>query len=253
MRMYCCRILPLMWASTRCPFCSSTRNIALGSGSTTRPSTSVAPSFFALPYTASLTRCAPTPEPGAGARWLQNCWCRRSREGAPCRAATARRQDGASATGHCPLLFRPPPNGGGVTSGSAVVSAGDRNTVGREARGAAVLGGENPGALGGDGHRVLEVGGPGAVLGDHRPAVLELGGGRVADGHHRLDGQHQAGHELGTAAGPAVVEHVRVLVHLGADAVAAVVVDDAVRVRLGGDDLLDPVADVGQPAPGKGL
>src|SRR3954452_22893469 len=42
-----------MWASTRCPFCSSTRNIALGSGSTTRPSTSMAPSFFAMPYTAS--------------------------------------------------------------------------------------------------------------------------------------------------------------------------------------------------------
>src|SRR4028119_112680 len=45
-----------MWASTRCPFCSSTRNIALGSGSTTRPSTSMAPSFFAMPNTASLTR-----------------------------------------------------------------------------------------------------------------------------------------------------------------------------------------------------
>src|SRR3954453_4376513 len=42
-----------MWASTRCPFCSSTRNIALGSGSTTRPSTSMAPSFFAIPDTAS--------------------------------------------------------------------------------------------------------------------------------------------------------------------------------------------------------
>ena len=42
----------------------------------------------------------------------------------------------------------------------------------------------------------------------------------------------------------------RVLVHLGADAVAAVVVDDAVRVRLGGDGLLDGGADVGEPATG---
>ncbi len=38
--MYCWRILPLMCASTRCPFSNSTRNIALGNGSTTRPSTS---------------------------------------------------------------------------------------------------------------------------------------------------------------------------------------------------------------------
>ena len=58
------------------------------------------------------------------------------------------------------------------------------------------------------------------------------------------------GHELRAAAGPAVVEHVRVLVHLGADAVAAVVVDDPVGVRLGGDRLLDGGADVGQPPAG---
>src|SRR5579859_6714422 len=37
-----------MWASTLCPLLSSTRNIALGRGSTTRPSTSMAPSFFAM-------------------------------------------------------------------------------------------------------------------------------------------------------------------------------------------------------------
>src|SRR3954465_10231004 len=60
-----------MWASTRCPFCSSTRNIALGSGSTTRPSTSMAPSFFAMPYTASsivvlLSPCRSGTDDGAG-------------------------------------------------------------------------------------------------------------------------------------------------------------------------------------------
>src|SRR5207245_2175207 len=92
----------------------------------------------------------------------------------------------------------------------------------------------------------------GAVLGDDGPAVLELRGGRVADGDHRLDREDQAGHEPGAATGAAVVEHVRVLVHLRADPVPAVVVDDAVRVRFGGDDLLDGVADVGQPAAGHG-
>src|SRR5690348_7096120 len=39
------RILPDTWASTLCPFSSSTRNIALGSGSTTVPSTSIASSL----------------------------------------------------------------------------------------------------------------------------------------------------------------------------------------------------------------
>src|SRR4051794_18664264 len=87
-----------MWASTRCPFCSSTRNIALGSGSTTRPSTSMAPSFFAMPDTASLVRVRPRQDPG----WtLVDCRTRGAdalAEGALRHAATARRQDGANAT-----------------------------------------------------------------------------------------------------------------------------------------------------------
>ena len=36
------RSLPLMWASTRWPFSSSTANIVFGSGSMTVPSTSIA-------------------------------------------------------------------------------------------------------------------------------------------------------------------------------------------------------------------
>src|SRR3954453_14465280 len=39
------RIFPLMWASTLWPFSSSTRNMALGSGSTTVPSTRIVSSF----------------------------------------------------------------------------------------------------------------------------------------------------------------------------------------------------------------
>src|SRR6266511_721945 len=40
------RIFPEMCARTLCPLDSSTRNIAFGRGSTTVPSTSIAPSFF---------------------------------------------------------------------------------------------------------------------------------------------------------------------------------------------------------------
>src|SRR5688572_19874720 len=50
-RMKFIRILPLTCASTRCPFSSSTRNIAFGNGSTTVPSTSIASSLVtALPW-----------------------------------------------------------------------------------------------------------------------------------------------------------------------------------------------------------
>src|SRR5947209_13980785 len=39
------RIFPEMWASTLCPFSSSTRNMAFGSGSTTVPSTRIVSSL----------------------------------------------------------------------------------------------------------------------------------------------------------------------------------------------------------------
>src|SRR5437868_3449020 len=48
------RSLPLMWASTRWPFSSSTANIVLGNGSMTVPSTSIA-SFLATGVDASLS------------------------------------------------------------------------------------------------------------------------------------------------------------------------------------------------------
>src|SRR5512137_1945741 len=43
--MKCIRIFPEMCASTRCPFSSSTRNMAFGSVSMTLPSTSIGSSF----------------------------------------------------------------------------------------------------------------------------------------------------------------------------------------------------------------
>src|SRR4051794_19420279 len=200
-----------MWASTRCPFCSSTRNIALGSGSTTRPSTSMAPSFFAMPGTRSLTRwysnlTRPRDNPDGCARWLQIGWCRQSREGVSRRAATARRRDGANAVVHCtPAPHRSPtrpsvtvvmaPSQGPVASGASAggrrgpLSRARRDPERRQARDAAVLGGEDPRALGRDRHRVLEVRRTRAVLGDDRPAVLQLGGGGGAHGHPPLHGQ----------------------------------------------------------------
>ena len=39
------RIFPEMWASTLCPFSSSTRNIAFGNGSMTVPSTRIVSSL----------------------------------------------------------------------------------------------------------------------------------------------------------------------------------------------------------------
>ena len=53
-RMKNLRILPLTWAKTRWPFSSSTRNIALGSGSTTVPSTDM-PSSLATRFSLVVT------------------------------------------------------------------------------------------------------------------------------------------------------------------------------------------------------
>src|SRR3954451_16776835 len=225
-----------MWASTRCPFCSSTRNIALGSGSTTRPSTSMAPSFFATPTRPprSIDLLAPMPDPTGRWYWVQHwkqCWmrwCGRSRRGRPASCGHSRSTDGANANGHCtPTNTRAPTRlrvmkdplaphhsrarGGTLHEGHSMTGCHPER---REAGDAAVLGRQHPRALRRDSHGVLEVRGAGAVLGDHGPAVLELLGGRVAHGHHRLDRQHQPGHQLGPPAGAAVVEHVRVLLHL---------------------------------------
>src|SRR5436309_1586828 len=109
-----------MWASTRCPFCSSTRNIALGSCSTTRPSTSMAPSFFAMPYTASsivvlLSPCRNGTDVGTGSAISQR---------AP--ACLRPQQDGGRRERQRPLysqqasLSNPPPGDGdhGPVAGS---------------------------------------------------------------------------------------------------------------------------------------
>src|SRR5918993_1128923 len=111
--------------------------------------------------------------------------------------------------------------------------------------------GERLGAVVQDGHGVLEVGRAGAVAGGHGPAVGAVEVGRVAVDEHRLDGQGEAVAQARAPAGAAVVVDRRVLVEELADAVAAVVGQDAVAGSVG--DLADGVADVGQPVAHPGL
>src|SRR6478609_7414175 len=73
MRMKFMRNLPLMWASTRWPFSSSTANMVLGSGSMTVPSTSIASRLatgYVRPFlTRSVGPGGPTHERVAYQRW----------------------------------------------------------------------------------------------------------------------------------------------------------------------------------------
>src|SRR5215203_2516021 len=145
-----------MWASTRCPFCSSTRNIALGSGSTTRPSTSMAPSFFATPTRPprSIDLRAPMPEPAGRSYWVQH----RRRRWMVVRAISQRapdslrpQQDDGRRERHRPLYYQghpatnPPSGDGGDVLASLTRADPERCQAGD----AAVLGGEHPGAVGG--------------------------------------------------------------------------------------------------------
>src|SRR5919199_5104753 len=182
MRVQCWRILPLMWASTRCPFCSSTRNIALGSGSTTRPSTSMAPSFFAMPDTASLTRWCWCPSCAhAGARRAHSEVYRTGGADAPARAPRVVRPQHDNRAARTPSFtvprcdegLQPGPRHSGRTRcphaqarggtlqgaqlGEPVPLLAGGGPEGGQPRDAAVLRREDPRALGGDRDGVLEV------------------------------------------------------------------------------------------------
>ena len=86
--------------------------------------------------------------------------------------------------------------------------------------------GEDAGTVGGESHRVLEVGGEAAVGGDRRPAVgSDFDVGR-AEAEDWFDGQHVADFQTWSPARGTVVEDVRVFVQVAADAVAAVLADD---------------------------
>ena len=75
-----------------------------------------------------------------------------------------------------------------------------------------------------------------------RPAVRADPRLVAAEREHRLDGEAQAGLEPAAAAAGAVVRDLRLLVHLGADAVADVGAHDAVAAR--DADVLDRRSDV---------
>src|SRR5688572_2531650 len=180
-RMKFIRSLPLMWASTRWPFSSSTANIVLGSGSMTVPSTSIASRLatgYVLPFlTGSAGPDGPTHERIA---------YQKSRFPAR-RKSSDRCQDFRTVLGH--------------------------------------------------GDRVLEVGGERTVDGGDRPVIGEDMGAVVTQREHGLDGEAESRFELATLAAGAVVGDLRLLVHLGADAVANELADHAEAVRPG--DLFD--------------
>ncbi len=96
------------------------------------------------------------------------------------------------------------------------------------------------------------MGGPALVVREDRPVVREDVRLRRAQADHGLDRDAEARHQLGALAALAgdVVQQVGVHVHLGADAVAAVILDDPVlaagRAGLAADVALDRPGDVHQ-------
>ena len=59
-----------------------------------------------------------------------------------------------------------------------------------------------------------------AITGDRRPVIVEQLHIGPAHAHHRLDGQHHAFPQPDALAGAAVIGHLRIFVHAGADAVS---------------------------------
>src|SRR5688572_800425 len=97
-----------------------------------------------------------------------------------------------------------------------------------------------------DEHRVLPLCGQGVVLRDDGPTVGQQFHVALAGVHHRLDGDGHARHELDAGAGPAVMQHLRVLVEPAADTVPAVLAHHGKALLL--DVALDRVADVAELA-----
>src|SRR3989338_4892815 len=82
------------------------------------------------------------------------------------------------------------------------------------------------------------------VLGDHRPAVAEVLGGRLAGVDHRLDGEGHAGFQFYSGFRAAVMQYLRLFMETLADAVSAELAHHAVAERF--DEALDGMADITQ-------
>ena len=102
---------------------------------------------------------------------------------------------------------------GGLPWATAATNAGGGGAAGRE-RHHLVAGV-------GDEHGVLPLRRQRAVARDDGPAVADLADLALAGVDHRLDREDHARHQLLERAGPAVVQHLRLLVEARADAVAA--------------------------------
>ena len=89
---------------------------------------------------------------------------------------------------------------------------------------------------------MFPLGAEAAIAGHGRPAVGERLGARATDVDHRFDGEDVADFDERAAFVVAEVQHGRFFVETAADAVAAVVFDDAEAVFVG--DVLDGTADV---------
>src|ERR687887_1674828 len=222
------RIFPEICARTLWPLASSTRNIAFGRGSTTVPSTSIAPSFFGKLF--------PSPRHGkhADRSAYVDCSLERIRVAKEPTTQSPGERPGPVSKDTKVRSFS-------ATSPATLSRAGIKPVLLLRA----VEQSEHLRALRRDGDGVLEMGRARAVPGHDRPAVLQHLGVGAALVEHRLDSQRQADVQPDSPPGATVIGHLRLLVHGGADAVADVLAHHAVA-RDGGH-ALHRVADVGQP------
>src|SRR3989338_5964077 len=96
----------------------------------------------------------------------------------------------------------------------------------------------------GDEYGVLVLRRQAVVLGDYRPAGVEMVGGRLAGVDHRFDGEGHAGFEPYSRLRAAVMQHLRFFVKLPADAVSAKLAHYTVAQWF--DETLDGMADIAQ-------
>src|SRR3989338_7132883 len=96
----------------------------------------------------------------------------------------------------------------------------------------------------GDEYGVLVLRRQAVVLGDHRPAVVEMLDGCLAGVNHRFDGESHAGFEPYSRLRAAVMQHLRFFVKLPTDAVSAKLAHYAVAQWF--DETLDGMADIAQ-------